>query len=167
MLFYRFFWECCEYGLERAREQYKEILPSFYNKSYHDQKILQSVAVLKKYGRGPHLIACEKKLTDICNEYWLKGRQQCEVLSLRGNSCAMPKHDDTDSTHASIETIVSTCNCGRTQGRRIDPFNLRQANYEFYQFIAGNCTMCPKLDTIPFAVFEPSSSEYRLVEILI
>lgn len=120
--------------------------------------------MLRKYGRGLHLATCERKLSEICVEIWLKGRQQCEVLSLRGNSCAMPKHDSTDPTgHSSNETIISTCNCGRTQGRRTDPFTLRQANYEFYQFIAGSCSMCPKLENVSFSVFKPSSSEYRLV----
>ncbi|XP_031624571.1 protein SMG8 [Contarinia nasturtii] len=159
----RFYTECCEYGLERAREHYKEMLPSFYSKNYHEQKVLQSISMLKKFGRGPNLSASEKKLTDVCNEFWLNGRQQCEVLSLRGNPCAMAKHEDDG--HISTEVIISTCNCGRTQGRRNDPFRLRQANYEFYQIMMNSCTMCPKLETIPFAVFEPSSNDYRAAEL--
>lgn len=141
------------------------MLPSFYSKSYHDQKILQSISMLKKYGRGPHLVVCEKKLSEICNEVWLNGRQQCEVLSLRGNPCAMPKHEilPGDGGHNSAETIISTCNCGRTQGRRSDPYTLRQANYEFYQIMATSCTMCSKLESISFAIFEPSINDYRYV----
>lgn len=140
------------------------MLPNFYGKNYHEQKILQSIAMLKKYGRGPHLPACEKKLTDMCNDFWLNGHQQCEVLSLRGNPCAMPKHETLldDGGHTSAETIISTCNCGRTQGRRNDPYTLRQANYEFYQIMMSSCTMCPKLESIPFEVFEPSINDYRL-----
>lgn len=157
--------ECCDYGLECAKEHYKEMLPTFYSKTYHEQKTLQSILMLKKYGRGTHLATREKKLTDICNEIWLNGRQQCEVLSLRGNPCAMPKHDvlpnDNGGGHNSAETIISTCNCGRTQGRRNDPYTLRQANYDFYQIMMGNCTMCPKIETIPFAIFEPSINDYR------
>lgn len=118
--------------------------------------------MLKKYGRGPHLVSCEKKLTDVCNDFWMNGRQQCEALSLRGNPCAMAKHED-QLPHKSVETIISTCNCGRTQGRRNDPYTLRQANYEFYQIMMTSCTMCPKLESIPFAVFEPSINDYRLV----
>lgn len=161
--FRRFYLECCEYGLERAKEHYKEMLPSFYSKNYHEQKVLQCVAVLKKYGRGPNLISCEKKLTELCTEVWLGGRQQCEVLSLRGNPCAKPKHEilSGDGGHNSAETIVSTCNCGRTQGRRVDPYTLRQANYEFYQIMMSSCTMCQKLESIPFEVFEPSINDYR------
>lgn len=157
--------ECCEYGLERAKEHYKEMLPTFYSKNYHEQKTIQSTLMLKKYGRGTHLAICENKLTDICNDIWLNGRQQCEALSLRGNPCAMPKHDilsnDNGGGHNSAESIISTCNCGRTQGRRNDPYTLRQANYDFYQIMLTNCTMCPKLETISFAIFEPSINDYR------
>lgn len=160
----RYYIECCEYGLELAIENYKEMLPHFYSKSYHEQRILQSIIVLKKYGRGPHLIISTKNLTETCNEIWLNGRQQCEMLSLRRNPCVMPKHDikDTDDGgHSSGETIISTCNCGRTQGRRPDPYTTRQANYEFYQVMMTKCSACPKLESISFAVFEPSINDYR------
>lgn len=161
---FRFYSECSDYGLERAKEHYKEMLPSFYSKNFHEQKILQSISLLGKYGRGPNLAVCEKRLTEICDEIWLNGRQQCEVLSLRGNPCAMPKHDilTGDGGHSSGEIIISTCNCGRSQARRPDPYTLRQANYEFYQIMMSSCTMCPKLESIPFGVFEPSINDYRL-----
>lgn len=80
----------------------------------------------------------------------------------------MPKHEVSkgdDVGHSSVETIISTCNCGRTQGRRQDPYTLRQANYEFYQIMAGNCTACAKLERIEFAVFEPSINDYRAAEL--
>lgn len=144
------------------------MLPHHYSKVYHEQKVFQSLAVLSQYGRGPHLGACEHKLRENCLEIWLNGRQQCEFLSLRGNPCVMPKHEISkgdDVGHSSGETIISTCNCGRTQGRRQDPYTLRQANFEFYQIMAGNCTACNKLDKIDFAVFEPSINDYRAAEL--
>lgn len=76
----RFFTECSEYGLELAIENYKEKLPHFYSKNYHEQKILQSMLVLQKYGRGPNLSISQQSLTDYCDEIWLNGRQQCEIL---------------------------------------------------------------------------------------
>lgn len=155
--------ECCEYGLELAIESYKEMLPHHYSKDYHEQKIFQSQIVLIKYGRGKHLELCEKKLREHCDEIWLNGRQQCEYLSLRGNPCIMPKHDviNGDEDHSSGATIISTCNCGRTQGRRQDPYTIRQANYEFYQILATNCSSCNKLEKVSFAVFEPSINDFR------
>lgn len=157
----RFYTECFEYGLELAIEHYKEMLPHFYSKNYHEQKIQQSILVLQKYGRGPHLNISQEKLKDICDEIWLNGRQQCEIFSLRGNPCIMPKHLD-DEGHSSGEiAIISTCNCGRTQGRRPDPYTVRQANYEFYQVMMTKCSSCAKLESISFAVFKPSINDYR------
>lgn len=163
--FVRYYTECCEYGLELAIEHYKEMLPHFYSNNYHEQKIHQSMIVLLKHGRGIHLDWCKKKLTHTCNEIWLNGREQCETLSLRGNPCVMPKHEilSNDGGHSSGETIISTCNCGRTQAIRADPYTLRHANYEFYQIIMNSCSACPKLETISFAIFEPSINDYRLV----
>lgn len=77
---------------------------------YHEQKVLQCTQILQKYGRGPHLSDSQKRLKDICDEIWMNNRQQCEIMSLRGNPCSMPKH--FDEGHNSNETIISTCNCG-------------------------------------------------------
>lgn len=152
--------ECCEYGLELAIERYKEMLPHFYSSNYHEQNIGQSMAVLSKYGRGVQLEACVQKLTTTCTDIWLNGRQQCEYASLRGNPCVMQKHD-ANVDHNSGEPIISTCNCGRTQGARADPYTVRQANHEFYKIMMGNCPNCPKLEAFAFPIFEPSSSDYR------
>lgn len=98
----------------------------------------------------------------ICDEHWKMGRQQCEFLSLRGNPCVMPKHDGIDPTeHSSNIVYVSTCNCGRTQGRREDPYTIRQANCDFYQILANSCTACNKLEKINFAIFEPSTNDFK------
>lgn len=151
--------ENCDQYLPLTCYLQKEMLPHFYSKNYHEQKILQCILVLQKYGRGPHLGTSEERLKNTCDEIW-SNRQQCEILSLRGNPCAMPKHVD-DEGHNSGETIISTCNCGRTQGRRSDPYTIRQANYEFYQVMMSKCSSCGKLESISFAVFEPSINDYR------
>lgn len=165
----RFYYQCSEYGLELATEHYKEMLPHHYSKVYHEQKVYQSVSVLLQYGRGPHLTECEKKLREICSDIWLSGRQQCEVLSLRGNPCVMPKHELTKEDgngHSSGETIISACNCGKSQGRRQDPYTIRQANYDFYQIMTNSCTACNKLEKILFPVFKPSINDYRAAEMI-
>lgn len=98
----------------------------------------------------------------ICDDFWRNGRQQCEFLSLRGNPCVMPKHDNAAiDEHSSGVVYISTCNCGRTQGRREDPYTIRQANYDFYQLLANSCTACNKLEKINFSIFEPSTNDFR------
>lgn len=159
---FRFFLECCEYGLEVALENYKEMLPHNYGKDYHEQKVFQSLVVLAKYARGAEIEFYEDKLRENCKDIWMSERQQCEYLSLRGNPCILPQHDIiNDEEHSSGATIVSTCNCGRTQGRRQDPYTIRQANYEFYQILANSCSACGKLEGIKFPVFEPSINNFR------
>lgn len=162
----RFFAECCEYGLELAVENYKEMLPHHYSKDYHEQKIYQSHAVLVKYGRGTNIDHYKRELRIECDKTWLNGRQQCECLSMRGNPCILAKHDvDVDEEHSSGAVIVSTCNCGRTQGRREDPYTIRQANYEFYNIMTNNCSMCTKLEHYQFPVFEPSTNDSRPADV--
>lgn len=41
--------------------------------------------------------------------------------------------------HSSRVTTLAACNCGRTQGTREDPFELKSANYEFYQDLEKKC----------------------------
>lgn len=131
--------------------------------------MFQSVSVLMQYGRGPHLVDCGKRLREMCTEIWLNGRQQCEFPSLRGNPCVMPKHElskEDGHGHSSGETIISACNCGRSQGRRPDPYTIRQANFDFYQIMTSSCTACGKLERISFPVFEPSINNYRAAEMI-
>lgn len=117
-----------------------------------------------KYARGTQTAVNENKLREMCERYWRNGKQQCEVLSLRGNLCILPKHIVKElSEHSSAHVFISTCNCGRTQGRREDPYTIRHANYEFYQYMANNCNLCAKVKKVHFPVFEPSINDYRLV----
>lgn len=84
--------------------------------------------------------------------------------SLRNNPCIMPKHESNDD-HSSGVVYISTCNCGRTQGRRDDPYTIRQANYDFYQVLAKSCPSCGKVEKINFSVFEPSTNDFRAAEL--
>lgn len=76
----------------------------------------------------------------------------------------MPKHESDDG-HSSGVVYISTCNCGRTQGRRDDPYTIRQANYDFYQVLGKSCPSCGKLEKIVFSVFEPSTNDFRAAEL--
>lgn len=84
--------------------------------------------------------------------------------SLRNNPCVMPKHESNDD-HSSGVVYISTCNCGRTQGRRDDPYTIRQANYDFYQVLGKSCSSCGKLEKITFSVFEPSTNDFKAAEL--
>lgn len=162
----RFFNECCEYGLELAFEHYMDMLPSNYSHEFHEQKMHQAVQVLDKYARVASIAESYRlRLKGALDDVWHNGRQQCGTLSLRCNPCVQAKHADDADQHSSGVVLVSTCNCGRIQGRRDDPYSVREANYDFYRMLAGNCPTCNKLTSIQFAVFEPSICDPRAAEL--
>lgn len=45
--------------------------------------------------------------------------------------------------HRSDLKFISSCNCGRQQAQRLDPFDYREANWEFYNSLEFNC--CSKV----------------------
>lgn len=96
----------------------------------------------------------------------MNGKQQCEIHSLRGNPCIMvSKHASNEgSQHSSGVIYVSSCNCGKTQGRREDPYTIRKANYEFYQVMTQSCASCEKSEPVEFPTFVPSSAEFKAAE---
>uniref|UniRef100_A0A7G3A9K2 Nonsense-mediated mRNA decay factor SMG8 n=1 Tax=Lutzomyia longipalpis TaxID=7200 RepID=A0A7G3A9K2_LUTLO len=162
----RFFAECTDDGLEFATLHYHELLPHHYSRAFHEQKLAQSVELFEKYARGPRKGENETKLREVCEATWLT-KQQCEAPSLTGNPCTLAKHTVTDPTqHSSGVLYVSTCNCGRTQGRREDPYTTKQANYDFYQILAANCLGCSKAEMYIFPIFEPSGVDFRAAEVV-
>ncbi|KAH8419340.1 hypothetical protein KR222_005657, partial [Zaprionus bogoriensis] len=157
----RKFWaHLCEVALKKAISAYKHAAPTIYGSATHKQLLADAGQVFKEEGRGPYAEAALAKLSDVCAKYWHDGRQQCEQLSLRGHPCTQPK-DVAHDKHSSGVVHISSCNCGRTQGRREDPFTLRQANYEYYEHMAGMCNLCVKVKKFHFPVFAPSISDYR------
>lgn len=62
--------------------------------------------------------------------------------------------------HSSGVVYVSACNCGRKQGPREDPFNMRAANHDFYVLLGKDCGCCD-LESVSFPVFTPSTKDYR------
>uniref|UniRef100_A0A087ZGW7 Nonsense-mediated mRNA decay factor SMG8 n=1 Tax=Anopheles darlingi TaxID=43151 RepID=A0A087ZGW7_ANODA len=163
----QFFSEVGAQGLELAMLTYKEMLPVHYSARYHQTKYLDALHLLGQYVRGPQLHPCVKKLKEYCDSIWMSGKQQCEYPSLRGNPCLMGKHQPLDpSEHSSGVIYVSSCNCGRIQGHREDPYTIRQANYEFYQCMAKSCSNCKRLDHFQFPIFEPSTSDFRAAEFI-
>lgn len=162
----RFFVECTEYGYEMAIDTYMDLLPNNYSDQFHAQRIAQATAVLCKFSRMPSI--CDEyvmRLRQKCDDIWKNGRQQCGFASLRGNLCVLAKHGEALDQHSSGVVLVSTCNCGRMQGRRDDPYSVREANYDFYQILAGNCATCSKVAGVSFDVFEPSIKDFRAAEV--
>ncbi|KMY89615.1 uncharacterized protein Dsimw501_GD22229 [Drosophila simulans] len=155
------FWaHLCELGLKKGIAAYKNAAPANYGTATHRQLLADATLAFEEEGRGPQAQAALAKLAAICHNHWEDGRQQCELLSLRSHPCTLPKNMPHEK-HNSGVIHISTCNCGRTQGRREDPFNLRQANYEFYELIAQMCNLCVKVKQYQFPIFEPSVSDYR------
>ncbi len=117
--------------------------------------------------RGPVYKKYLKKLENDCLKIWKSGRQLCESISLTGHSCIHELHrvdDETDTNegdaikphNSNIRTIAAS-NCGFHQGERIDPFELKQANYTFYNdfYTDGKDKRLLKFE---FPVFKPSSA---------
>uniref|UniRef100_A0A182QZV2 Nonsense-mediated mRNA decay factor SMG8 n=1 Tax=Anopheles farauti TaxID=69004 RepID=A0A182QZV2_9DIPT len=163
----RFFGEICQQGLELAMLKYEEMLPPNYSASFHKTKYEEALTLLLDYARGPELKSSIETLKEYCESIWQSGKQQCEYPSLRGNPCVLGKHKASDpADHSSGVIYISSCNCGRTQGHRDDPFTIRQANYDFYSIIAKSCSNCNRLDRIQFPIFEPSISDFRAAEFI-
>ncbi|XP_058057441.1 nonsense-mediated mRNA decay factor SMG8 [Anopheles bellator] len=163
----QFFGEISEQGLHLAMMKYKEKLPMHYSTAYHEAKYGEALNLLMLYARGPQVKPSVEELKQYCEAIWLNGKQQCEYPSLRGNPCLMGKHKPQDpSEHSSGVIYVSSCNCGRTQGHREDPYTIRQANFEFYQIIAQSCSNCNRLERVQFPIFEPSISDFRAAEFI-
>uniref|UniRef100_A0A914Y230 Nonsense-mediated mRNA decay factor SMG8 n=1 Tax=Panagrolaimus superbus TaxID=310955 RepID=A0A914Y230_9BILA len=92
------------------------------------------------------------KVTETCTEYWENGHQRCESVSVTGHYCKHKIHEN-DVEHDSGYRFTSSCNCGKKQITRMDPFNLKDANYDF--FLQFPC--CSNMDSFKFQLFSPSS----------
>ncbi|UYV68631.1 SMG8 [Cordylochernes scorpioides] len=84
--------------------------------------------------------------------------QLCHNTVFTGNPCVNPVHltaeEDVDGIpHSSQVTFFSACDCGRKQGSRSDPFDIKAANYDFYKSLHESC--CHELERIEF----PTSAE--------
>ncbi|BFF94937.1 protein SMG8 [Drosophila madeirensis] len=156
----KFWTHLCEIGLKLGIAAYKKAAPAIYGSSMHQQLLADAIIAFEEEGRGPPAAAAIAKMSEICLRHWQDGRQQCEQLSLRSQPCTQPR-DMPHDKHSSGVIHVSSCNCGRTQGRREDPFSLQQANYEFYEHMAKMCNLCGKVKQFKLPIFEPSNNDYR------
>ncbi|KAM7310608.1 protein SMG8 [Ixodes scapularis] len=159
----------CGKVLPVASASYQENLPSHYTADFHQRKLAHAFQLFSMHARGPAFQRYAQQLREDCDAIWKAGRQMCEVLSLTGNHCVNPLHKTPENAedeseedslvmpHCSQVKLISTCNCGRQQSTRDDPFILKAANYNFYLMLSAEC--CGVLERINFPVFEPSSAE--------
>lgn len=160
------FGDACNHGYDLALSNYSDTLPHHYSKSYHESKLDVALEVFRKYARGSDSQKLEEKIRENCDAIWKSGKQQCEILSLRGNPCIMVmKHASAGTPHSSGLIFVSACNCGKTLGHREDPYTVRKANFEFYQMMIASCASCEKSTTIDFPIFVPSSTDFKAAEV--
>lgn len=142
----RFSEQRCLKVLPLALARYQEGLPSHYGKAEHEARLSMGLALFRAQARGPVYLQFVKQLENECLNHWKNGKEQCEVASLTGNPCKLPKHSE-DQEHMSGFIYKSVCDCGRKIGPREDPYNAKQANYIFYHQVSQEC-QCAKLERI-------------------
>lgn len=142
----RFSEQRCLKVLPLALARYQEGLPSHYGKAEHDARLNMALVLFRAQARGPVFLQYAQQLESDCQLHWKNGKEQCEVASLTGNPCKLPKHS-ADQEHMSGFIYKSVCDCGRKMGPRDDPYSAKQANYIFYQQISQEC-QCSKLERI-------------------
>ncbi|CAF3502759.1 unnamed protein product [Adineta steineri] len=138
----------CKKYLPLAISYYEEGLPARYTQHFHEQRLQATIEYFATYARGSSYKRYVQQLIEQCTQLWHDGRQLCEATSLTGNSCKNELHrvpgeeDSTDASnsahlptraHNSKIQLMAASNCGQILQEREDPFDLKEANYEFYQ----------------------------------
>ncbi|XP_061461023.1 nonsense-mediated mRNA decay factor SMG8 [Rhineura floridana] len=158
----------CQKALPMAHSAYQSNLPHNYTMTVHKNQLAQALRVYSQHARGPAFHKYALQLHEDCYKFWSNGHQLCEERSLTDQHCVhkfhlLPKPGEKPEPdrnppvlyHNSRARSTGTCNCGRKQAPRDDPFDIKAANYDFYQLLEEKC--CGKLDHINFPVFQPST----------
>uniref|UniRef100_A0A3Q3WVS2 Nonsense-mediated mRNA decay factor SMG8 n=1 Tax=Mola mola TaxID=94237 RepID=A0A3Q3WVS2_MOLML len=160
----------CQKALPLAHSAYQSNLPHNYTTTVHKNQLAQALRVYSQHARGVAFQRYALQLHEDCYKFWSNGHQLCEERSLTDQHCIHKFHLlpqpgeklDLDRNppvlnHNSRGRFTSSCNCGRKQAPREDPFDIQAANYDFYQMLEEKC--CGKLDRIEFPVFQPSTPD--------
>ncbi|KAI8879952.1 hypothetical protein K501DRAFT_192408 [Backusella circina FSU 941] len=135
--------------MRRANVLYLQDSPPYYTEQYHLWKLNNVLRVYRSLARGPCLEEYAARLEKECDEVWRTGRQGCENISLTGNPCRLSmgheqQHQQQEQAlsresklihgnkHNSGVTFIHACNCGKSQMSRDDPFDIMDANINFY-----------------------------------
>ena len=185
----------CKKSLPIALNVYQEGLPQHYTRKQHNAKLDKARHTYSLSARGPMYKKYLKQLENDCLNIWKQGRQLCEAISLTGNSCVNEMHRVENEESASASNIeiqnlplkihnsnvitIATSNCGYHQKERIDPFNLKDANYTFYKNF--NCEETSvaslssrsskmanrKINYFDFPVFKPTETTSLILSSLV
>ncbi|XP_057677857.1 nonsense-mediated mRNA decay factor SMG8 [Corythoichthys intestinalis] len=160
----------CQKALPLAHGAYQANLPHNYTTAVHKNQLAQALRVYSQHARGVAFQRYALQLHDDCYKFWSNGHQLCEERSLSDQHCVHKFHllpQDGENTdvdhnppilnHNSRGRSTSSCNCGRKQAPREDPFDVQAANYDFYQGLEEKC--CCKLERINFPIFQPSTPD--------
>ncbi|XP_068455813.1 nonsense-mediated mRNA decay factor SMG8 [Clinocottus analis] len=160
----------CQKALPLAHSAYQSNLPHNYTTTVHKNQLAQALRVYSQHARGVAFQRYALQLHEDCYKFWSNGHQLCEERSLSDQHCVHKFHllpqtgEKTDMdrnppilNHNSRGRSTSSCNCGRKQAPREDPFDAQAANYDFYQMLEEKC--CGKLERIEFPVFQPSTPD--------
>ncbi|XP_010891872.1 protein SMG8 [Esox lucius] len=160
----------CQKALPLAHSAYQSNLPHNYTTTVHKNQLTQALRVYSQHARGVAFQRYALQLHEDCYKFWSNGHQLCEERSLTDQHCVHKFHllpqpgekPEMDRNppilnHNSRGRSTSSCNCGRKQAPREDPFDIQAANYDFYQMLEEKC--CEKLERIVFPVFQPSTPD--------
>lgn len=157
----------CGKVLPMAVAVYQNSLPPHYTSKVHNNQLAQALHTFNQHARGPAIEKYREQLKSECIAFWRNGRQLCEVRSLTDRHCVHRYHilappngvQDPDADppilhHSSRSRSTATSSCGTVQGMRDDPFDLKEANYEFYVQLDKKAHVQP-LEVYPFPVYHP------------
>ncbi|XP_072231214.1 nonsense-mediated mRNA decay factor SMG8 [Leuresthes tenuis] len=160
----------CQKALPLAHSAYQSNLPHNYTTTVHKNQLAQALRVYSQHARGVAFQRYALQLHEDCYKFWSNGHQLCEERSLTDQHCVhkfhlLPQpgekpdmdHNPPILNHNSRGRSTSSCNCGRKQAPREDPFDIQAANYDFYQMLEEKC--CGKLERIGFPMFQPSTPD--------
>uniref|UniRef100_A0A8C2QZ64 Nonsense-mediated mRNA decay factor SMG8 n=1 Tax=Capra hircus TaxID=9925 RepID=A0A8C2QZ64_CAPHI len=136
----------CQKALPMAHSAYQSNLPHNYTMTVHKNQLAQALRVYSQHARGPAFHKYAMQLHEDCYKFWSNGHQLCEERSLTDQHCvhkfhSLPKSGEKPEAdrnppvlyHNSRARSTGACNCGRKQAPRDDPFDIKAANYDFYQ----------------------------------
>ncbi|XP_039249346.2 nonsense-mediated mRNA decay factor SMG8-like [Styela clava] len=157
----------CSKVLPMAISVYQNSLPSHYTSKVHNNQLNQALLTYNQHARGPATDKYRNQLKSECMAFWRNGRQLCEVRSLTDRHCVHRFHilsqpngiQDPDADppilfHSSRSRSTATSSCGSIQGLREDPFDLKEANYDFYVILDKKAHTQP-VEVYSFPVYQP------------
>ncbi|KAG7275023.1 hypothetical protein CRUP_030542 [Coryphaenoides rupestris] len=160
----------CQKALPLAHSAYQSNLPHNYTTTVHKNQLTQALRVYSQHARGVAFQRYALQLHEDCYKFWSNGHQLCEERSLTDQHCVHKFHllpqpgekPDMDHNppilyHNSRGRSTSSCNCGRKQAPREDPFDIKAANYDFYLMVEDKC--CVQLQRMDFPIFQPSTPD--------